>query len=126
MEHPTEYTECQAFFPVVRIGSPHPLTPKGGGRHTRLRERRVGRPNSDEETDTLVLYTVIPLRYIHFHRWLMNVYSYLINDDLTVLFSFTATVISFMLFPYWLIFLENSSCKVQPESIFVTTPVLTQ
>jgi hypothetical protein len=26
----TEYTECQAFFPVVRIESPHPLTRKGG------------------------------------------------------------------------------------------------
>ncbi len=25
----TEYTECQAFFPVVRIGSPHPFTRKG-------------------------------------------------------------------------------------------------
>jgi hypothetical protein len=22
MVHPSEYTECQAFFPVVRIGSP--------------------------------------------------------------------------------------------------------
>jgi hypothetical protein len=25
----TEYTECQAFFTVVRIGSPEPLTSKG-------------------------------------------------------------------------------------------------
>ncbi len=24
----TEYTECQAFYPVVRLGSPHPLTRK--------------------------------------------------------------------------------------------------
>jgi hypothetical protein len=24
----TEYTECQAFFPIVRIGSPHPLNHK--------------------------------------------------------------------------------------------------
>jgi hypothetical protein len=61
----TEYTECQAFSPVVRIGS-HPrllnrkrvLPPPwfGGGGHTRLREsgRRVG-ANSGEGTDTLVL-----------------------------------------------------------------------
>jgi hypothetical protein len=41
-----EYTECQAFYPVVRIGSPHPLTCKRvlfpplwiqGGRHTHFR-----------------------------------------------------------------------------------------
>ncbi len=46
----TEYTECLTFFPVVRIGSPHPLTRKGvlllpplepnqGELHTRLRGR---------------------------------------------------------------------------------------
>jgi hypothetical protein len=45
---------------------PHPLTPKpvllplpfrfNGGRHTRLRERGWGVPNSDEGTDALVLY----------------------------------------------------------------------
>ncbi len=49
----TEYTECQAFFPVVRIGSPHPLTrqwllllpPLGPrGSHTRLREKGWGDP----------------------------------------------------------------------------------
>ncbi len=47
----TEYTECQAFFQVVRIGSPHPLTRKGvlllpplgqRGRHTRLMGRGCG------------------------------------------------------------------------------------
>jgi len=35
---PTEYTECQAFCPVVRIGSP--LGP--GGRNTRVRGRGWG------------------------------------------------------------------------------------
>jgi hypothetical protein len=48
----TEYTECQAFSAVVRIGSPRPLTrkrvlppslvPRGG--HTHLRERELGEP----------------------------------------------------------------------------------
>jgi hypothetical protein len=51
-----EVLECQAFFPVVRIGSPHPLTPQGGvapspfgphGGRTRLRCEGVGGPNSD-------------------------------------------------------------------------------
>jgi hypothetical protein len=60
----TEYTECQAFFPVVRIGSPDPLTCKGvlllpplgprGEKHS-LAEEKVG-PNSDEGKDTLELY----------------------------------------------------------------------
>jgi hypothetical protein len=50
----TEYTECQAFSPVVRIGSPAPTSKRvlpsppfgsGGGGHTRLRERgRGGEP----------------------------------------------------------------------------------
>ncbi len=52
-------TECQAFCPVVRIGSPNLLTRKRvllplwvqGRRHTRL-----GGPNPDEGTGTLVLY----------------------------------------------------------------------
>ncbi len=60
----TEYTECQAFYPVVWIGSPHPLTTYivlfplwvlgrvtlaygGGGWRG---------PNSDDGTDFLVLY----------------------------------------------------------------------
>ena len=60
-----ERTECQAFSPVVRIGSPAPSTASeccspfgsgGGGGHTRLRERGWGGvANSDEGTDTLVL-----------------------------------------------------------------------
>ncbi len=48
----TEYTECQAFFPVVQIGSPRPLTPgsvaprpfRSKRRHTRLRGRGWGDP----------------------------------------------------------------------------------
>jgi hypothetical protein len=44
-----------AFSPVVRIRSPHPLTHDCG--------EEVGGPNSDEGTDTLVLfYIIISLR----------------------------------------------------------------
>ncbi len=61
----TEYTECQAFCPVgqISLGAPtpsparkcgSPLGPKWGG-HTRLRGRGWG-PNSNEGTDTSVLY----------------------------------------------------------------------
>jgi hypothetical protein len=49
----TEYTECQAFFPVVRMGSPYTPSSTGeccssplwvqGGRHARLRGRGWGR-----------------------------------------------------------------------------------
>ncbi len=63
---PTEYTECQAFCPVVRIGSPTPspqvsvAAPPGPG------GEGLGGPNSYEGTDTLVLYictySIIPLR----------------------------------------------------------------
>ncbi len=45
----TEYTECQAFFPIVGVGSK-------GGRHIPLRGSGCGGPNSDEGTDALVLY----------------------------------------------------------------------
>jgi hypothetical protein len=47
----TKYTECQAFFPVLRIGSPQPphmpasVAPPScvqGGRHARLRGREWG------------------------------------------------------------------------------------
>ncbi len=57
----TEYTECHAFSPVVRIGSPHPLTlkrvlpplvPRGD---TLARGRDAGGANSYEGTDTLEL-----------------------------------------------------------------------
>jgi hypothetical protein len=58
--------QCNAFCPVFRIGSPHSLTrtrvllpppPSLGprGRHNRLRGRGWG-PDTDEGTDTLVLY----------------------------------------------------------------------
>ncbi len=58
----TEQTECQAFSPVVRIGSPpRPLTRKrvfsgggGGGQHP-LAGEGAGEPNSDKGIDTLVL-----------------------------------------------------------------------
>jgi hypothetical protein len=61
--YPKVYTECQAFSPVVRIGSPPslaserypppPLIP--WGKHS-LGEEGLGGANSDEGTDTLVLY----------------------------------------------------------------------
>jgi len=69
----TENTERQAFFPIVRIWSSHPLTRKKvlllpsldpRGRHTRW-EGGGGGPNSDEEPDILVFYVqyiLIPLR----------------------------------------------------------------
>ncbi len=44
---PTEWTECQAFSPVVRIGTPHPVKLLAG--------EGVGSPNTDEGTDTVVL-----------------------------------------------------------------------
>ncbi len=56
-----EYSECQAFCPVVPIGSPQPqpsvAPPLGstGETHSLAKEGVVG-PNSDEGTDTLVLY----------------------------------------------------------------------
>jgi hypothetical protein len=64
----TEYTECQAFFPVVRIGSPtkgvaplfgfkgrDTLSCGGGGGRTQFRRR-------DRHSGTLCMYTKIPLR----------------------------------------------------------------
>jgi hypothetical protein len=105
--------------------APSPLRRSGGGGgHTRLRERGVGRPNSDEETDTLVLYVYYNPFTVHPFPQIAN--GQIFNDDVTVSFSMAATVISCMLLPYWLIFLENSSYKVQPENTFVTASVLTQ
>jgi hypothetical protein len=60
----TEYTECQAFFPVVRtMGYPHPQcsSPSSKGGDTLAFGGEGGGANSDEGTDTLVLYG-IPLR----------------------------------------------------------------
>ncbi len=58
----TEYTECQAFWPVVGFGSPHTLTHKGvllllplGRGDTLTCRGGGGEPNSDEGTDALVL-----------------------------------------------------------------------
>ncbi len=61
--HPTEYTQrARLFVPVVRIRSPHPLTrkrvllpPFGSKEGDTLAAKRVGEPNSDEETDTPLL-----------------------------------------------------------------------
>jgi hypothetical protein len=67
---PTEYTvtECQSFWPVVRIGSPHPLHRKRVcppskiqvGGHTLACGNGVGEANTDEGTDTMVLCILIP------------------------------------------------------------------
>ncbi len=63
-----EYTECQAFSPVVRIGSPphpqasvatSPLWFRGG--HTRLRKRGRGEP-IQTKGQTLWCSSIIPLR----------------------------------------------------------------
>jgi hypothetical protein len=65
MVYNTEYTECQALSPLVRIGSPRPslankCCPSSPpplwfqvGEHTSLREMVQGGANSDEGTDTL-------------------------------------------------------------------------
>ncbi len=52
------YAECQDFYPVVRIGSPRPLTRKRVLRPLwfRVGGHSLGGANSDEGTDTLVLY----------------------------------------------------------------------
>jgi hypothetical protein len=56
----TEYTECQAFFPVVRMEFPHPLRsvappPFGSkGRDTLACWGGGKGPNIDEEPETLV------------------------------------------------------------------------
>jgi hypothetical protein len=66
MERSAENTECQAFFPVVRIRLLHPLTRKGSvasppfgsnGGDTLVCVVGGEGPNSDEGRDTLVLYT---------------------------------------------------------------------
>ncbi len=52
-----EYTECQALYPVVRIGSPTPHLQESvappvwvqGRRHTNFRMRGGGGTNSDDE-----------------------------------------------------------------------------
>jgi hypothetical protein len=61
IDYTTEYTECQAFSPVVRIGFPRPLTGKrvlpppplvpwgGGGTHS-LGGEGAGGANSDKNT----------------------------------------------------------------------------
>jgi hypothetical protein len=93
--HPTEYTECQALYPVVRIGSfqfPHPqasVAPPPLGKTNSL-AGGGGTPNSDEGTDIVVLYVQYnPLVLAPSHaltvlqagscvRYLMS------NDDVTV------------------------------------------
>jgi hypothetical protein len=60
-DNDTEYTECQAFYPVVRIGSAHPLTrsrvrsPLVQGVGSLAWGEGVGGLNSDEGTYTVVL-----------------------------------------------------------------------
>jgi hypothetical protein len=58
-------TDCQAFYPVVRIGSPHSLTrkrvlllPHGsmGGNTLACGGGGVRGPNSDDGTDILAVY----------------------------------------------------------------------
>ncbi len=65
VHHRVQYTECQALFQVVRIGSPRPLTRYAAllphrlgprGELQSLAREGVGVPNFDEGTDSLVLY----------------------------------------------------------------------
>jgi hypothetical protein len=74
-----EYTECQAFCPVVRIRSlplphpqasvaPPPFGSKGGD--TLVRGVGVGGHNSDEGTATLILYMYINAGEA---RWVANI-----------------------------------------------------
>ncbi len=62
----TQYTECQAFCAVVRIGSPHPLSrkrvlpPFGSTRKHSLADEGSEGANSDDVIDTLVLYCMCP------------------------------------------------------------------
>jgi hypothetical protein len=67
-ERHTKYTECQAFCPVVRIGSQHLHNRKRvllvslcvqGWVTQSLAGEEVEVPNSDEGTDSLVLYVHI-------------------------------------------------------------------
>jgi hypothetical protein len=70
-------TECQAFYPVVRLGPPAPsparecCSPSFGskGSITRLLGREEGGPNSDDGTDTfgtLGILSIIPLRVMEY------------------------------------------------------------
>jgi hypothetical protein len=58
MTNSTEYTECQASCPVVRIGSHAPPCNPQANVAPPLWVQRGGRggPNSDEGTDPLMLY----------------------------------------------------------------------
>ncbi len=72
----TKYTECKAFYPVVWIGSTHPLAHRRvllpfpllwvqGGRHTLLQGRGRGDPIPTKEQTLFLLlmyHTIIPLR----------------------------------------------------------------
>jgi hypothetical protein len=65
----TWYTEYHAFFPVVRIGSPHPLTPPGSvpldprGETHSLAGEGVGDPIPTKgQTLWYSMHTISPLR----------------------------------------------------------------
>jgi hypothetical protein len=56
-----EYSECQDFCQIVRIGSPHPLTPRGvllSPLWVQEGEGRGGGTQFDEGTYTVVLYVL--------------------------------------------------------------------
>ncbi len=73
VDHSIQYIEYQSVGFFVGIGSPQPLPrkpvwlPSGtqAGSQNRLRGRGSGEPNSDDGTETLVLYVlynIIPIR----------------------------------------------------------------
>ncbi len=56
-----EYKECQDFCQIVRIGSPHPLTPRGvllSPLWVQEGEDGGGGTHFDERTYTVVLYVL--------------------------------------------------------------------
>jgi hypothetical protein len=102
-----ECTECQAFFPVVRIEFPTPSPEREyiapppiwvqGGRHSHnLRGRVVGGgPNSDEGADTLVLYVYYSPSTVLLHP------TYLVSGEggSTVLYEFCLTAAPVLFIP---------------------------
>jgi hypothetical protein len=87
MVYYTEYTECQAFCPVVRIGSPptpHPLAsvypPRVQGRDTFA----CGGWGGGTKFRRRDMYTIIPLPYT---IYITNICSYKCYSEFTQLFQ---------------------------------------
>jgi hypothetical protein len=101
-----EYTECQAFCPVVRksphpfirkrvLPPPPPLSPRG---ETLAGKRGRRGPNSDEGTDTLVLSVYI-LLYNQLTVHLTILHSFILNFLQSFLISFVLFYIFYHSYP---------------------------